>query len=246
MMNLHGSLLSLILHGVLAIAVGSHLMGEEKPPSPPLAIEVVFEKPKSVVSPAPSHHIIEKRPLDSIEKPSSRGFTTGSKTTIRLSSLRRQGSTFLTESAVDSQQRGNDIDCVKTKGLDTAIKLQDDDSESLSEMSSLSSDTDKSRPCTPPLQRASHEGLSNPLPVYPLIARKRGHEGGVILRLKISNHGDCEGVQIKTSSGSTFLDEAAIAAVKSWKFTPALRGVSPTSDEIDVTFDFRLSGVELH
>lgn len=220
MMNLHGLLLSLFLHGALAFAVGSHLRGEDLPPSPPHAIEVVFEKPDT-----PSH-VIKKDIKKAQPSVSSDKW-------------------IATE---DSRPPRNDVSkntVAPAEGGVDKVKATRSRRQSFTAYAERSVSVDQSRPCAPSLQRARHEGLSNPLPSYPVVARKRGHEGTVTLHLKISKEGSCVDAQIKTSSGSSYLDEAASAAVRSWRFTPALKGSTPTTDAIEVTFDFRLSGVEV-
>lgn len=95
------------------------------------------------------------------------------------------------------------------------------------------------------LIKASYQGLNNPLPPYPLVARKRGHEGNVTLTLHISASGQCKLACLIASSGHTSLDEAALKTVSSWHFNPARRGNKNTEDQLDVTFKFTLTGLEV-
>ena len=66
--------------------------------------------------------------------------------------------------------------------------------------------------------------LDNPAPVYPALSRRLGEEGRVTLRVYVEAGGRANQVQIKTSSGSARLDQAAQEAVSRWKFIPARRG----------------------
>jgi TonB family protein len=55
-------------------------------------------------------------------------------------------------------------------------------------------------------------------PVYPKMAIRRGLEGKVLVRLKISNEGIPLETQIVSTSGHESLDQAAVLATKEWRF----------------------------
>ena len=61
----------------------------------------------------------------------------------------------------------------------------------------------------------------NPRPIYPLIARKKGYEGTVYLRIRIDSDGRVLESKIEKSSGFAILDKAALRASLKWKFKPA-------------------------
>ncbi len=82
--------------------------------------------------------------------------------------------------------------------------------------------------------------LNNPAPAYPPLSRKQGEQGLVILRVLVSPQGQAENLEIKTSSGSTRLDEAALRTVRNWKFVPAKRGESPVQSWVLVPINFKL------
>jgi TonB family protein len=71
--------------------------------------------------------------------------------------------------------------------------------------------------------------LENRPPVYPEEAVRRGIEGKLVLRLTISASGTVSRVEVAESSGYRMLDDAAVAAVREWKFIPAQRGGQPVS-----------------
>lgn len=73
------------------------------------------------------------------------------------------------------------------------------------------------------LPSADAAGLHNKAPQYPLLSRKRKEQGTVWLLLLVSKEGLISELKLKTSSGFTRLDEAALRAVKHWKFQPATR-----------------------
>jgi protein TonB len=70
--------------------------------------------------------------------------------------------------------------------------------------------------------RADH--LHNPRPPYPAVARARNWEGVSRMRVYVLPNGSAGQVQLAGSSGHDVLDEAAVAAVRGWRFVPAKRG----------------------
>lgn len=65
---------------------------------------------------------------------------------------------------------------------------------------------------------------NNPSPKYPKLSKRLREEGTVILQLLITKDGLVREVEIKISSGYQRLDQAAIKAVKQWRYTPAFQG----------------------
>lgn len=63
--------------------------------------------------------------------------------------------------------------------------------------------------------------LSKTEPDYPSAARQAGLEGTVILKVQIFENGRPGDIDIYRSSGHAALDNAAVAAVRKWRFTPA-------------------------
>lgn len=72
-----------------------------------------------------------------------------------------------------------------------------------------------SRQITPP------RILSKVEPVYPEGARSAGLEGTVLVKIQILANGAPGDITVNSSSGHDSLDEAAIAAVRQWRFIPA-------------------------
>jgi len=68
--------------------------------------------------------------------------------------------------------------------------------------------------------------LHREMPVYPLMARKLGKEGVVVLRLTIDHRGNLLDVEVTQKAGYGFT-EAAIEAVKRSTFLPAKRDGQP-------------------
>ena len=93
---------------------------------------------------------------------------------------------------------------------------------------------------------ASGGGFLPPVPIlrkkpaYPAVAIRRGYAGRVLLRLFVSVAGDVSDVRLLRSSGYRVLDGAAIRAVKSWRFSPAMRGGRPVGLWVEVPIVFEL------
>lgn len=68
---------------------------------------------------------------------------------------------------------------------------------------------------------------NNPKPPYPAASRRMGEEGLVILAVHITETGRVSEIRLKKSSGYPRLDNAAIAAVKQWRYIPAMQGNAP-------------------
>jgi protein TonB len=63
------------------------------------------------------------------------------------------------------------------------------------------------------------EVLKKVSPTYPDLARRAGIEGQVVCEIIVGKNGDVEEITAKKSI--PLLDEAAVTAVKQWKFEPA-------------------------
>jgi protein TonB len=83
--------------------------------------------------------------------------------------------------------------------------------------------------------------LNNPRPAYPLLSRRLGEEGRVLLRVRISADGAPLSVETKQSSGYARLDAAAVEAVQQWRFVPARRGEAAVQSSVLVPLAFKLS-----
>lgn len=83
--------------------------------------------------------------------------------------------------------------------------------------------------------------LKNPAPDYPAAAQRQGWEGKVILRVRVLANGTASTVEVKQSSKRKVLDDAAVAAVKGWMFSPSKRGSTPIDGWATVPIEFRLA-----
>ena len=80
----------------------------------------------------------------------------------------------------------------------------------------------------------------NEPPIYPRRAVRRGWEGTVVLRVEVSPDGTVTAVDLSRSSGHRSLDEAAVDAVRSWRFRPARSGDRTVSGWVALPVVFRL------
>jgi len=83
--------------------------------------------------------------------------------------------------------------------------------------------------------------LNNPAPNYPKAASRMGQEGRVLLDVLVSAEGKVISLRIKRSSGFPRLDEAALNAVRGWKFKPSMRGDTAVEGQATVPIDFKLN-----
>jgi periplasmic protein TonB len=95
-------------------------------------------------------------------------------------------------------------------------------------------------PVTPPDFNAAY--LNNPQPVYPNMSRRVREAGTVQLRVRVSAAGLPAEILMAKSSGYARLDEAALAAVRKYKFQPAMRGNTAIEAWVIVPIEFSLRG----
>lgn len=86
--------------------------------------------------------------------------------------------------------------------------------------------------------------LNNRRPDYPMVARRMGWQGKVILNVEVLAEGACGGLSVFRSSGHEVLDNAAMNAVKTWRFTPARHAGHAVSLWFKVPINFSLEDNE--
>lgn len=78
----------------------------------------------------------------------------------------------------------------------------------------------------PPLENP--EPLFDEVPVqYPLDLWDQGVEGQTLLRVRITEEGTVDSVEVRRSSGQAAFDSAAVRGARSLRFQPARRGEEP-------------------
>lgn len=78
-------------------------------------------------------------------------------------------------------------------------------------------------------------------PKYPPQAVRQHVTGRVMLKVLVAADGTAQEVTVEKSSGSRLLDQAAIAAVKTWMFNPGQKGGRPASGYALVPIEFNLN-----
>lgn len=81
----------------------------------------------------------------------------------------------------------------------------------------------------------------NPAPNYPPLALRRRWEGTTRLRVELDPEGHPIRVALADSSGHAILDDAALDAVRRWRFRPATRAGRPVPATVEVPIVFRIS-----
>ncbi|MDD2932731.1 MAG: TonB family protein [Methylotenera sp.] len=97
---------------------------------------------------------------------------------------------------------------------------------------------------TGPITLTSDLSLTCPqrtLPNYPAASRRAGEHGRVVLRVELDEAGQITGVKVKESSGHKRLDEAGLAAVKTWQCDAAMRDGKAVRAVAMQPFDFILN-----
>jgi len=77
-------------------------------------------------------------------------------------------------------------------------------------------------------------------PPYPESARRLGVQGTAYLRFEVLPNGRVGAVQIDRSAGHPDLDQAAIEAIRQWRFEPARRGSEPVTVWVTLPVRFEL------
>lgn len=93
-------------------------------------------------------------------------------------------------------------------------------------------------PVIPPNFNADY--LDNPPPAYPALSRRLSEQGKVLLRVLVNRAGAADKIELKSSSGSSRLDDAALETVKHWRFVPARQGDQPVAAWVLVPITFTL------
>jgi protein TonB len=81
--------------------------------------------------------------------------------------------------------------------------------------------------------------LNNVQPTFTELARARRYSGDVELYLWVEKDGSVSHVKIVKAVGLG-LDEAAIAAVKKYRFSPAFQNGSPVTVDIEIDVNFQI------
>jgi TonB family protein len=94
---------------------------------------------------------------------------------------------------------------------------------------------------SPSIEHAFPDYKVNPKPRYPMLARRKGYEGTILLRVFVLESGGVGKVELEKSSGYEILDESALKAVKAWVFIPGKKNGQPIPSWVTVPIKFQLN-----
>jgi TonB family protein len=94
------------------------------------------------------------------------------------------------------------------------------------------------------------QGATRPVPIgvhsvsafYPDVARRLSQEGDVIVSFLVHTDGSVANIAVARSSGFPLLDTAAVTAVSTWRYMPAMQGGKPVDYHDKALLQFRLRG----
>jgi periplasmic protein TonB len=93
-----------------------------------------------------------------------------------------------------------------------------------------------------PSQNARPDYAYNPQPDYPMLLREQGVGGVVWLRVWVDSDGRPVEIKLAKGSGYRLLDDAALRAVKQWRFIPAKNGEQRMASWVEFPIRFTLNG----
>jgi protein TonB len=81
-------------------------------------------------------------------------------------------------------------------------------------------------------------------PIYPPASRRAGEQGTVRLKVLVDTNGRASNVQVTQGSGFARLDQAAMEAVRKWRFVAATDGTNKIQAYTQVAVTFKLTEAE--
>lgn len=141
-----------------------------------------------------------------------------------------------------------DLDAVKSIAPSTE-KQPETVKQPQPEVKSIMSKMEKQQETVKTIPRHSQETIStkskpgyfqNRPPKYPPLAKQMHQEGLVLLMVEVDRKGMAVKVEVKQSSGYQLLDQAALDAVRRWRFQPERIGDIPFESKVTIPIRFRL------
>ncbi|PTQ90455.1 energy transducer TonB [Agitococcus lubricus] len=219
---------SLALHGVLAILLYLSPHRPEQTITPPVTVTLVYQQ-------VTTHKLTQAQAISEPIKPHTTSPAKAKSDVVKTintsSPTTHQASieAILNTAAEASHELSTDT----TKAIDTATLEQAKQDITKTDYPSTTEDIAE------PIFDAAY--LKNPKPSYPSFARRLQQQGIVKLRVKVSEQGLAEAIELAESSGFKLLDESAQKTVKLWRFVPAKRGTEAISAWVIVPIHFQLS-----
>jgi protein TonB len=101
----------------------------------------------------------------------------------------------------------------------------------------LTNSIDDALPITP--AQVDPNYLHRPNPVYPAASKRLRESGTVLLLVSLDAAGEVRDIHIQTTSAYQRLDQAAMEAVRQWRFIPASKGQQPVASTVLVPIEFK-------
>lgn len=132
---------------------------------------------------------------------------------------------------------------VKKEVIERKIETRQDDNteEAAAAKGSVDGQKKAGEPASGKVTEAVPLYKTNPEPLYPRMAKKRGYEGTVLLNVLVNGKGLVDNIWIFKSSGYNILDNAAMDTVKDWTFVPGRRGNKTIKMWVQVPVKFELN-----
>ena len=96
-------------------------------------------------------------------------------------------------------------------------------------------------PAVPSAYVEATQVADNVPPEYPANERRLGHEGTVVLLVRIGADGTVQGAELAAPCPFPGLNRAALRAVEAWRFEPAQRDGARVASELHVPIVFQLT-----
>jgi protein TonB len=135
------------------------------------------------------------------------------------------------QNALKQQKKSEEIAAQKNQNLQNQVEKHTSGRVSQNAVATKSADSE-------PIFDAEY--LNNEAPYYPQAAKNRGIQGNILLEVTVKTDGTALNIRIIKSSGSSILDEAALSAVRDWKFVPARRAGEIVQANVIVPVEFKL------
>jgi TonB family protein len=95
-----------------------------------------------------------------------------------------------------------------------------------------------------PTERSGGEILERQTPHYPQYALERGISGSATVSFTLTADGEITHINVTHVQGSHLFGQAAVSALKHWKFTPVKINGKPVDQTLTQEFDFRLNSAD--
>lgn len=95
---------------------------------------------------------------------------------------------------------------------------------------------------TPAPERAGGQVIAQYSPTYPSLALERGVEGAATVEFTLTPVAEITDLQVTRATGSRLFGQAAMDAIRRWKFTPVTVGGVSESQHMAIEFVFKLNG----